>query len=84
MRNDRQTLIRKNILKQLAEAGDFLVLGNHLKGDVEMTTPQLKATEFFDELDSAESDRLITSVRSDRGLKYKINDNGRAWLSENR
>lgn len=81
---DREFLIRKNILRQLAEAGDFLVLAQHLKGDVEMATPRLTATEFFTALDAAEDARLITSVWSDRGLKYKINDNGHAWLAESR
>lgn len=79
---DRETLIRKNILTQLKEADGYLVLGTHLLGDVNMTTPQLSSTEFCDSIKAAEDAHLITSVRSERGLKYKINDNGRAWLSE--
>ena len=80
---DRQFLIWRNILRQLRKAEGMLCLAEHLHGDVEMTTPRLTATEFDDELAAIDRARLVTSVQSARGLKYKINDAGQAWLSEN-
>ncbi|MBT64666.1 MAG: hypothetical protein CML13_15825 [Puniceicoccaceae bacterium] len=82
--NDREFLIWKNILKQLKEADGLLVLDTHLQQDVEMATRDLTTTEFTTELAAIEARQLITSVRSERGLKYKINDAGRAWLIESR
>jgi len=82
--NDREYLIWRNILKQLAAADDMLCLAEHLHQDVEMATPHLTATEFDDALAAIDRARLLTSVPSIRGTKYKINDAGQAWLSENR
>jgi len=81
---DREYLILRNILRQLAEADGLLLLALHLKQDVEMATPRLTSTEFDDALASADSQRLVTTVSSTRGTKYRLNDAGRAWLSENR
>ena len=81
--NDRQYLIRRNILRQLAAADGMLCLAVHLHTDVEMATPRLTATEFDDALAALDRERLVTSVQSARGRKYKINDAGQAWLSEN-
>lgn len=80
---DREYLICRNILKQLAAADGLLCLAAHLQADVEMATPRLTSTEFDDALRALDRDRLITSVQAARGMKYKINDAGRAWLSEN-
>ncbi|MEO0510563.1 MAG: hypothetical protein AAF065_11965 [Verrucomicrobiota bacterium] len=82
--NDREFLILRNILKQLKEADGMLCLGEHLQQDVSMATPRLMATEFDDGLRLADDRRLVTSVSSERGTKYKINDAGQAWLSENK
>lgn len=82
--NDREYLVRKNLLKSLAAADGLLVLDQHLYADVSMATPRLSPTEHDDAVLSAEEDRLITSVRGERVMKYKINDAGQAWLSENR
>ncbi|MGE9271132.1 MAG: hypothetical protein ACQKBU_10050, partial [Verrucomicrobiales bacterium] len=68
----------------LAGADGFLVLEDHLKQDVGMGTPRMTPTEFADALRDVEEAGHVTSVRSARGLKFKINDLGRAWLSENR
>ena len=82
--NSREFLIWRNILKQLANADGMLCLAEHLHQDVEMATPHLTATEFDDALAGIDRARLVTSVVSTRGTKYKINDAGQAWLSENR
>lgn len=81
---DREHLLRRNILRALAACGDYLILAAQLQAEVGLLTPRLAATEFDDALQSAEDARQVTSVESERGRKYKINDAGRAWLSENR
>ena len=81
--NHRQFLIWRNILRQLRQADGMLCLAEHLLTDVEMATPRLTVTEFDDALAAVDRERLVTSVQSARGLKYKINDAGQAWLSEN-
>ena len=82
--NDREFLIYRNILKSLKAADGLLVLGNHLQQEVAMATRQLTTTEFFDTLVEVEARQLVTSVRGERGVRYKINDAGHAWLSENK
>lgn len=80
---DREYLIRRNILRQLSAADGMLCLAAHLQTDVEMATPRLTSTEFDGALAAIDRERLVTSVASVRGTKYKINDAGQAWLAEN-
>lgn len=79
---DREELILKSTLRCLKEAGDYLTRGDHLKDAVAQRVPRLTATEFFDVLAEAENDRLVTAAQGHRGMEYKINKNGLAWLSD--
>lgn len=82
--NDRETLVLRNLLTALKECGDFLLLESHLQTEVDLLTPRLSGSEFDTALARADADRLVTSVDGSRGRKFKINDNGRAWLIDNR
>lgn len=79
---DREYIIRKAILQCLFAADPYLILRDHLEAEVSMKVPRLRATEFDDALSGEDSARRITSVSGDRGVQYKINANGKAWLSE--
>lgn len=79
---DREYLIYRNVLKSLQGADGLLVLEAHLREDVAMATPHLRATEFRAALTNVEDAGRVTSVAGDRGVQYKINDAGRAWLIE--
>jgi DNA-binding PadR family transcriptional regulator len=80
----REFLILRNLLASLKGADDMLLLEEHLREDVSMATPRLSVTEFTDALKDADEQGLVVSVDGVRGRKFKISDNGRAWLSENR
>jgi len=81
---DREELILKSILRCLKEAGEYMTRGDHLKDAVGVRVPRMARSEFFSVLDAAEDKALVTAAQGTRGLEYKINTAGEAFLIENR
>ena len=81
---DRERTLIIATLEVLQQMGSLLLAVEHVRRGVRLKTePKATPSEVEDALSWAETRGLILSQRDEfTGLKYKLTDNGRAWLKE--
>ncbi len=80
---DREYIVKRAVLRCLAQCGDYMLLDQHLFCELELKVPQLRRAEMDSALRDLESRSRVLSVKSERGEKWRITDAGRADLLEN-
>lgn len=84
MRNPRQHKIDIAVAKALALAEPYLLPEDVLKADAaRLVAPRATETELAAAIAYHDGEKRLTSDQGETGVSYKLNQNGRAWLSEN-
>lgn len=82
---DRKFLLKRALLRALADCGRFPVTGPALREAASVKVDFLDPT--VAECDAAmaeiEAERLATALPSERGNKFSLTDSGRHWLAQN-
>lgn len=86
MRNQRQTSVRRAILRVLSLMPEGIVIPDRLlRADAQrLVLPPAPTTAKLDaEIQEADTARLIVSVNGEDDVQRQITDAGRAWLARN-
>lgn len=84
MRTPRQNRLDRALARILTDASPYLMPDGALREEIaSRVIPRPSATEVEDCLRHADEAKRLTSVPSDTGPKWKLNDIGQAWASEN-
>jgi hypothetical protein len=84
MRTARQNRIDRALARILTDAAPYLMPDAALREEIAArVTPRPTASEVEDTLKHFDAERRLTSVPSDTGPKWKLNDAGQAWAAEN-
>jgi|GEM_PF-5865211 len=82
---DRAFLIKRALLRSLADCQGYPVLELPLRESCEVKIDYLQPTTA--EIDAAiraiDIDRLCVAVKTERGRKFDMTDAGRLWLAQN-
>ena len=85
MRSLRQHQIDVALAKCLEQAAPYLLPEGVLKADAgRLVVPRPTNTELADSIRYHDTAGRLTSVQGETEAKYKLNEDGRAWLQENR
>lgn len=85
MRDKRQHKIDVAVAEALHAAGSFLLPDSILKADAaRAVVPRPTESELADSIAYHDREGRLTSVAGETEQKRKLNDQGRAWLLENR
>ena len=84
MRTSRQNLIDRALAETLQGLGDYLLPDKTLRQEIALRVhPRASDTEAGESIAHFDAEKRLTSVRGDTGLKWKLNDTGKAWAAEN-
>ncbi|MBC8009962.1 MAG: hypothetical protein H7067_07685 [Burkholderiales bacterium] len=84
MRTPRQNRIDRALARVLTDAAPYLIPDTALREDMaSRVVPRPTATEIEEAVRHADTERRLTSVPGETGPKWKLNDAGQAWASEN-
>ena len=83
--SDRAYLMKRALLRTLAECGDYLLRESALFEQATLKVDFLDPTlsELKSALRAAEAAQLVLGIAAERDRKWKLTDAGRAWLAEN-
>ena len=81
---ERNFLIKRAVLRALADCGTYAVLEGALVEAALIKVDHLRPTtaEIDDQLRAIDSARLCVALPTERGRKYKITAAGLLWLAE--
>lgn len=82
---ERTFLIKRALLRALADCGSYAVTESALVEAAAIKIDHLRATtaEIDAQLRAIDADRLCVALPTERGRKYKLTDAGALWLAEN-
>jgi len=84
MRTTHQHRIDRALIKTLLDIGDYMLPDTALRNEIEHCVhPRPTDSEITDAIRHADTNKRITGVRAETGIKWKISDAGRAWAAEN-
>jgi len=84
MRTPRQNRIDRALARILTDAAPYLMPDAALREEIAARViPRPSATEVADTLRHFDESARLTSVQGETGPKWKLNEAGQAWASEN-
>ncbi len=84
MRTKRQNQLDRALAEVLKDLGDYLLPDRTLRQEIALRAhPRATETEAAETIAHFDGAGRLTSVQSDAGPKWKLNDAGKAWASEN-
>lgn len=84
MRSARQHKVDVAIVRALDLAGPYVIPESILKADAgRLVAPRATESELESSLRFHDSAKRLTSVEGPTEMKWKLNEDGRAWLQEN-
>jgi len=83
-RTEQQHRVDRALARVLLNVGDYLLPERALRDEITLVLhPPSARAEIDEAIRHADNAGRLTAVRGEIGLKYKLNDAGRAWASEN-
>lgn len=82
MKTERQLSVELGVLECLRNAGEYMIQERYLRDEVSLRVNRMSQAEFDSAVKDIDSRRRATSVETELGRKWKITDEGRAWLQE--
>lgn len=82
MKTPREVLVETSLLQALRNSGEYLVPEDILEKTLRLEIPRLAKSEFDRALREVDSHRRAMSIDGELARKWRITDEGRAWLQE--